>query len=322
MAFAQHQAPTTTADTPIPVKSRARVGSVLKSPGRSLDAATRARMELLFGFDFSQVRVHDDASAAESAASLGARAFAVGPHIVFGRGEHAPGTSAGARLMAHELAHVVQQRGQPLGDPASLAIGNTRDGAESSAHHAAQQVTAGHAAGSALVSDAAHSRPAIRRWSTDDISINLTPRNVRQDIEPTSPDAREPVWCQFGGADRGDECRPIPACKTSARSTWDFVAIFRVDGAPPASPLPAAARSKPIDIEGSLHYEPNNGPTQDVGTFTANASYRGQGQPVFRQRISFSSADDGVLGVMLKVGTDLGVVIHNGGVPCERVNCI
>jgi hypothetical protein len=215
----------------------------------------------------------------------------------------------------------VQQRGQATGDPESLALGDTRDSAESSAHHAAQQVIAGCSAFPALQSNGAQT-PAIRRWSTDDISINLAPRNARQDIEPTSPDAREPVWCQFGGADRGDECRPLAACKTSGRSTWDFVAIFRVDGPPPASQFPAAARSKPIDIEGSLHYEPNNGPTQDVGTFTANASYRGHGQPVFRQRISFSSAEDGVLAVMLKVGTDLGVVIHNGGVPCERINCV
>jgi hypothetical protein len=318
MAFAQHHAPAATADSPIPVKSRARVGAVLKSAGRSLDAATRARMEPLFGFDFSQVRVHDDAQAAESAAGLGARAFAAGPHIVFGRGQHAPGTSAGAMLMAHELAHVVQQRGQLNGDPDSVAIGDAHDGAESSAHHAAQQVIAGRAAGSALTSDGA---PAVRRWSMDDMSVNLTPRNARQDIEPTSPDAREPVWCQFGGADRGDECRPLTACKTSARSAWDFVAIFRVDGPPPASQFPAAARSKPIDIEGAIHYEPNNGPIQDVGTFSGTASYRGRGNPVFRQRLSFSSAEDGVLSVMLKIGTDAGVVVYNGGVPCERINC-
>jgi hypothetical protein len=318
MAVAHHQARAATPDNSIPVKSRARVGAVLKSPGRALDAATRRRMEPLFGFDFSQVRVHDDAAAAASAAGIGARAFAAGPHIVFGHDEHAPGTSAGAMLIAHELAHVVQQRGPSNVDPDSLHVGDARDSAESSAHRAAQQVIAGRAAGPALTSNGA---PAIRRWSMDDMSVNLTPRNARQDIEPTSPDAREPVWCQFGGADRGDECRPLTACKTTAKSTWDFVAIFRVDGPPPASPFPAAARSKPIDIEGAIHYEPNNGPIQDVGTFSGTASYRGQGNPVFRQRISFSSAEDGVLSVMLKTGTDAGVVVHNGGVPCERINC-
>jgi hypothetical protein len=318
MAFKQHQIPTTTTDAALPAPSRARLRSVLTSPGQSLDAATRARMEPLFGFDFSQVRVHDDAAAAESAAGIGARAFAAGRHIVFGHGEHAPGTSAGAMLIAHELAHVVQQHGQSTLNPDSLDIGDARDSAESSAHHAAQQVIAGRAAGSALTSNGA---PAVRRWSMNDMSVNLTPRNARQDIEPTSPDAREPVWCQFGGADRGDECRPLTACRTSSRSTWDFVAIFRVDGPPPASQFPAAARSKPIDIEGAIHYEPNNGPMQDVGTFSGTASYRGQGNPVFRQRISFSSAEDGVLSVMLKTGTDAGVMVHNGGVPCERIDC-
>ncbi len=277
-------------------------------------------MEPLFGFDFSQVRIHDDAQAAESAAGIGARAFAAGPHIVFGRGQHAPGTTAGAMLIAHELAHIVQQRGRTNPNPDHLPIGDARDSAEASAHQAAQQVMAGRAAGSALTS-ASVASPAIRRWSLNEMSVNLTPRNARQDIEPTSPDAREPVWCQFGGADRGDECRPLTACRTSSRSTWDFVAIFRVDGPPPASQFPAAARSKPIDIDGAIHSEPNNGPIQDVGTFSGTASYRGQGNPVFRQRISFSSAEDGVLSVMLKIGTDAGVMVHNGGVPCERINC-
>jgi hypothetical protein len=277
-------------------------------------------MEPLFGFDFSRVRVHDDARAAESAAGIGARAYAVGPHIVFGRGEHSPGTSAGAMLLAHELAHVVQQRARHVADPERLAVGDPRDISESAAHRAAEQVMAGRAA-PGLASPGVALQPAIRRWTSDDMSVNVTPPNVRQDQEP-APGAREPVWCQFGGPDRGDECRPLPACKTTGRSTWVFVAIFRVDGAPPASQLPVADRSKPIDIEGSLTYEPDSGPTQEVGTFSATTSYRGQGNPVFTQRISFSSDRDGVLSVMFRIGTQRQVVVHNGGVACERVNCV
>jgi hypothetical protein len=59
--------------------------------------------------DFSSVRVHTDARAAASARALDARAYTVGPHIVFDSGEYAPGTSAGSRLLAHELSHAVQQ---------------------------------------------------------------------------------------------------------------------------------------------------------------------------------------------------------------------
>jgi len=93
---------------------------LLPSPGRPLDAATRELMEPRFGRSFSRVRVHDDARAAESARSLGARAYALGANIVFGAGEHAPATPAGRWLLAHELTHVVQQSGAA---PASVPEG-------------------------------------------------------------------------------------------------------------------------------------------------------------------------------------------------------
>ena len=61
------------------------------------------------GFDFSQVRVHTDASAAESARAVNALAYTVGSDIVFGAGQYLPLTTGGRRLLAHELTHVVQQ---------------------------------------------------------------------------------------------------------------------------------------------------------------------------------------------------------------------
>jgi hypothetical protein len=81
------------------------VPEVLRSPGRPLDAASRAYMEPRFGHDFSQVRIHDDALAAESARSVAARAYTVGEQIVFAAGQSARDWP----LLAHELAHVVQQ---------------------------------------------------------------------------------------------------------------------------------------------------------------------------------------------------------------------
>jgi hypothetical protein len=87
------------------------VHQVLRSPGRPLDAATRAFFEPRFGHDFGGVRLHDDAAAAESARSVGALAYTVGPDIVFGQGVLAAGTDAGRRLLAHELTHTVQQGG-------------------------------------------------------------------------------------------------------------------------------------------------------------------------------------------------------------------
>jgi hypothetical protein len=81
----------------------------LSSAGSPLDGEARAFMEPRFGHDFAHVRVHVDARAAESARAVGAQAYTVGRHVVFGGGSYAPSTSSGRRLIAHELAHVVQQ---------------------------------------------------------------------------------------------------------------------------------------------------------------------------------------------------------------------
>jgi hypothetical protein len=85
------------------------VHEVLRSPGRPLDAQTRAFMEPRFGHDFSRVRVHTDAQAAKSARAVNALAYTVGRDVVFGSVQHIPQSRAGLGLMAHELAHVVQQ---------------------------------------------------------------------------------------------------------------------------------------------------------------------------------------------------------------------
>lgn len=82
----------------------------LRSPGRPLDAATRASMEQRFGHDFSMVRVHSGTAAEVSARDLNAYAYTVGHDIVFAAGRFAPGTHAGQWLIAHELTHVIQQQ--------------------------------------------------------------------------------------------------------------------------------------------------------------------------------------------------------------------
>jgi len=86
------------------------VHSTLRSPGAPLDSGTRSSMESRFGHDFSQVRIHHDESAAASAHDVGARAYTVGQDVVFGSGHYAPQTPTGEHLLAHELAHTIQQR--------------------------------------------------------------------------------------------------------------------------------------------------------------------------------------------------------------------
>ena len=85
------------------------VHDVLCSPGQPLDAATRAFMQPRFGHDFSQVRIHTDARAAESARAVNALAYTVGRDVVFGARQYSPETIEGKKLVAHELTHVVQQ---------------------------------------------------------------------------------------------------------------------------------------------------------------------------------------------------------------------
>ena len=85
------------------------VSDVLRSPGRPLDAATRAFFEPRFGHDFGHVRLHTDSAAAKSARSIHAHAYTAGSDIVFAPGQYSPATDTGRSLLAHELTHTLQQ---------------------------------------------------------------------------------------------------------------------------------------------------------------------------------------------------------------------
>lgn len=88
------------------------VNEVLSQEGHPLDTSMRSFMEPRFGVDFGQVRIHANQLAAQSAQAVSARAYTVGNHIVFGAGQYMPDSKASHSLLAHELAHVVQQ-GRP-----------------------------------------------------------------------------------------------------------------------------------------------------------------------------------------------------------------
>jgi len=81
----------------------------LRGGGEPLPESARAFFEPRFGYDFSHVRTHTGAHAAESARAVNALAFTVGPNVVFGAGRYEPNTDEGRNLLAHELTHVVQQ---------------------------------------------------------------------------------------------------------------------------------------------------------------------------------------------------------------------
>ncbi|GLZ42784.1 DUF4157 domain-containing protein [Actinokineospora sp. NBRC 105648] len=135
---------------------RSLVHQVLRTPGRPLDEPVRADMEARLGADFSDVRVHTDRTAHESAASVDAEAFTSREHIVFRQGNFDTSSAAGKRMLAHELTHVVQQRSGPVAGTdtgGGLSVSDPSDRFEREAEHVAEQAMHGpvdaHAVGGA-----------------------------------------------------------------------------------------------------------------------------------------------------------------------------
>ncbi|WP_431284187.1 DUF4157 domain-containing protein [Humitalea sp. 24SJ18S-53] len=166
------------------------VHAVLRDAGTVLDERSRPLAERILGPDFPQVRIHTDSRAADSATAVGALAYTVGPHIVFGPGRFAPGTAEGDHLLAHELAHVAQQGAAPV--PASLAIGAPDSAFEAQAERVATQVQAApRAAAPAMLMRASCEGRTVRNCAG-------TPC--------TAASGRGGV-CQWGGITYGCRCR-------------------------------------------------------------------------------------------------------------------
>lgn len=130
-------------------------------------------MEPRFGYDLSRVRIHTDAKAAESARTVKAAAYALGTEVVFGEGQYSPGTLAGRRLLAHEIAHTLQQ----TGDSAAgiERISDPRDPAERDADHAADDVIAGREPGV----EKAASAETLYRQPLPDVTLRPPPLTAR-----------------------------------------------------------------------------------------------------------------------------------------------
>jgi hypothetical protein len=130
----------------------------LQSPGRPLPDTTRATMERGFAHDFSAVRVHTDATASASAKDVGAHAYTVGRHVVFGQGQYAPDTHQGTRLLAHELTHTIQQGSRASADTLArnaIVVGTPDSALEQEADTQAARIAQGQAAAPATAPRAA-----------------------------------------------------------------------------------------------------------------------------------------------------------------------
>ncbi|MCA1552909.1 MAG: DUF4157 domain-containing protein, partial [Chloroflexi bacterium] len=231
------------------------VHDVLRSSGQPLDARTRTMMGSRFEHDFSRVRVHRDARAAESARAVNALAYTVGRDVVFAAGQFAPQTIRGRQLLAHELTHVVQQSGSAAdGDVANdLSLDSPNSPHEAEARTASQQFVAPPVRGSAAPSISPRlivAAPLISRASPDAVGYVLRlGQSARTGLQfwPTNvTDTRVgPVTVQgglqHGGASRlhvivGENLTP----RTLARQLlplWNTATPFTPPGAAAPNPL-------------------------------------------------------------------------------------
>jgi pyruvate/2-oxoglutarate dehydrogenase complex dihydrolipoamide acyltransferase (E2) component len=107
--------------------------------GRELDGDARSNLESAMGEDFSDVRVHDDAEAHDLSTAVSAEAFTTGSDVFFQSGKYEPASSAGQKLLAHELTHVSQQRGAtPTSD---MTVSEPGDASEVEAASVADKIT-------------------------------------------------------------------------------------------------------------------------------------------------------------------------------------
>jgi hypothetical protein len=183
------------------------VHEVLRSPGQPLDAPARAFMEPRFAQDFSGVRVHTGAQAAESARAVNALAYTVGRDVVFGDRQYAPSTATGQRLLAHELTHVVQQNASSMTSAAGLSAIDPRPAMENEARVAEVAIH-----GTAPMSGSPMAGAALQRQPTG---------GQRTPPQPTSPNTRQ--------------LRIIDAARRAAAIRCQ-TALFRVGGIVPPGP--------------------------------------------------------------------------------------
>jgi len=218
------------------------VHDVLRSAGQPLDTETRAFMEPRLGHDFSQVRVHSDARAAESARAVNALAYTVGQDVVFGGGEYAPNTRRGQRLLAHELTHVVQQQGRGRLAPKSLGLSTPFDPAEREADAVAESI--------------------VERRQTPTITLAAT--GLQRDVG----------WAQRGDDPYGTAESPwIPACPVKSTGTLSEVSWGETAGLYPTEENKfqpekwnQAKTCELLEVRGALHAVAQRGESVRKGT--------------------------------------------------------
>lgn len=262
------------------------VHEVLRSAGQPLDGGTRNFMETRFAQDFSQVRVHTGQQAAESARALSAAAYTVGSDIAFDSGRYAPATQQGRFLLAHELAHVVQQSGQPAARLDKLSMTEPGDAAELEANAVAAAVTGGGNVPPLSASGTTVARQ-FDAGVADDGPHDAAPIAGGPEPAPVAPPALQ------------DKAPVMAPSATIGKVALDV----RADRIPPTKSvdvpvtlanIPAGA-SATVDVEGS-------GAGNGTAVITAGASLAATGKVTVKGDIQTAPGNAGKLRLRAKVG--------------------
>jgi Domain of unknown function (DUF4157) len=142
------------------------IATASSSSGQSLPGDIQRKFEASLGTDLSSVRVHTGGESQSAAHAVGAKAYTMGQNIHFGAGHYDPSSSAGEHLLAHEVAHTVQQQGGSSTRQNKLEVSGPQDAAEHEADHAADAMVSGGQA-----------------------SISRATPNVARDVDQTMQDA-------------------------------------------------------------------------------------------------------------------------------------
>jgi hypothetical protein len=222
-------------------------------------------MEPRFGRDFSGVRVHTDSAAAESARAVNANAYTVGQHIVFDEGKYNPSSTSGKQLLAHELAHTVQQHGlRRSAEDVPLHENGEYHRLEREAETAAGEVVASPMPASPLPTTAA-SRPMLSRAERNSPGSGPSPKgNSNREWEDVkkgplkTAGAKQIAWAPEGSVfaevavNMGE--LPLPAKKGDAEAAWNKLAsaggletVVEVSGS--ARPKVAVKQGRPDTSE-------------------------------------------------------------------------
>jgi hypothetical protein len=174
-------------------EERSPVHDVVSGGGRPLEPGVRGEMEGRLGADFSDVRVHDDSAAHDSAKAVNAHAYTVGSNVVFQRDKYDPSSADGKTMLAHELTHVVQQRSGPVegsSAPGGIKVSDPSDRFEREASANAERVMAGPAPAPVAVA-------GVQRHAEDGAEVQRDEDEVQRAEGPAEEEKEEEVQGAF-----------------------------------------------------------------------------------------------------------------------------